>query len=196
MKEKNNWGMLLNPFSRIAGWQAFWIGLVVATITGIIGAYANMALDGVLDMHFVDNLTVSGSLAIMAIDIISAVLVMYLFGLFVSKDFRFVDILGTMTLSRAPYLLLSVIGLFVTAPSSDELLAYPAVALSSPAFMISIVVSIPVLIWVVALMYNGYRVSTGVRGTKLTIVFIFALLIAETVSKVLIYLLTKHIISL
>jgi predicted CDP-diglyceride synthetase/phosphatidate cytidylyltransferase len=37
-------------------------------------------------------------------------------------------------------------------------------------------------------MYNGLKVSTGVKGSKLTIGFIGGILVAEVISKLLIYL--------
>jgi len=36
-------------------------------------------------------------------------------------------------------------------------------------------------------MYNGFKVSTGAKGSKLVIGFIIGLIVAEVVSKVLIF---------
>jgi hypothetical protein len=47
-------------------------------------------------------------------------------------------------------------------------------------------ISVPVIVWYIALMYNGLKVSTGVNGSKLIIGFILGLLVAEIISKLLI----------
>jgi len=42
---------LINPFERIAGWQALFAGLAAMTLTAVIGKINNLAFDGVLDIH-------------------------------------------------------------------------------------------------------------------------------------------------
>lgn len=39
-------GLMINPFTRVAGWQAFSLGLVFIILMGIIGTYSNVSFDG------------------------------------------------------------------------------------------------------------------------------------------------------
>jgi hypothetical protein len=177
---------MINPFYRIAGWQALVPGLIFIVFMGLIGSYSNLIFDGIIDMHFVSELTLLHSFTVLAIDLVSIVLVMCLAGLFISKSFRFIDILGTMTLSKAPFLLLAVAGLFTKAPDMSHVMTNPYSMFSSPSFIFILVLSLPVIIWSVALMYNALKVSCDVKGSKLTVSFIIAVLVAEIISKILI----------
>jgi hypothetical protein len=48
-----------------------------------------------------------------------------------------------------------------------------------------VVICVVVLVWLVAWMYNAYVVSGNLKGGKGIVSFIVALIIAETVSKIL-----------
>jgi len=189
MKSKNASGFMLNPFIRIAGWQSFGLGLAFVVLMGLIGACSNVAFDGVLDMHLIKDLTLLNSFLFLAVDVVSLVLVMWIAGLTLSRNFRFVDILGTMTLAKAPFLILAIAGLFTTAPDMTQVIRNPVMVFQSVSFIVLLLLSIPVIIWSVALMYHALKVSCGVNGNKLTITFIVALLVSEAVSKVLLFIL-------
>lgn len=189
MKSKNVFDWMLNPFARIAGWQSFGLGLVFLVLMGLIGAYGSVAFDGVLDMHFVKDLSLQNSFIYLAVDVASLVLVMWITGLALSRGFRFVDILGTMTLAKAPFLILAIGSLFTTAPDLSQVVRTPAMVFQSVSFIVLLIVSIPVIIWSVALMYHALKVSCGVTGNKLTIAFIIAIFISEAVSKLVLFML-------
>ena len=187
MKSKNIFMLMLNPFTRIAGWQAFGVGLVFVIITGIICTFSNVTFDGVVDMHLVKSLTLLQSFEFLAIDILSVVTVMTVTGFIVSKSFRIIDILGTMTLSRSPLLILAFAGYFAVSPDINELIKDPTIVFHSISFIILILLSIPVTIWSIILMFNALKVSCGINGNKLGSAFIIALLVAEVISKILIF---------
>lgn len=189
MKNKNVLRYIYNPFEKIAGWQALILGLIIVVLSGFIGKQANLMFDGAIDAHFGKEVTYYQTFMMLFIDVACVGVVMYLAGLVVSRNFRFIDLLGTMTLARAPYLLLSVSGLFVTVPETAELLANPALIFSNPGFLIFITLSFPAVIWVIALMYNAWKVSTGAKGPKMIITFIAGLFAAEVISKILISIL-------
>ncbi|HOG05245.1 MAG: hypothetical protein ACOX7E_00300 [Paludibacter sp.] len=188
MKKNNNWNLLWNPFIRVAGWQAFGVGIIIVLVSAVLASYGNLAFDGAIDAHFGGNITIAQSLLVTGISLLSVVLVMYVVGLIISKNFRFVDILGTMTLARAPFLILAVLSLFAISPDVEQVLQNPMIVLDYPSFLVLGVISVPIIVWYIALMYNALKVSTGTKGTKLTIGFIGGILVAEVISKLLIYL--------
>ena len=187
MKNKNVFGFLMNPFTRIAGWQAFGLGLIFVVIMGFLGAYSDIAYDGVIDVHMIDT-SLLQSFLYLGIDLVCLVVVVWITGLIVSKNFRFIDILGTMTLAKAPFLIMAIAGFFATAPDLSEIYKDPYIILRSVSFVIFMVLSLPVMIWSITLMYNALKISCDIKGSKLTVAFIIALLISEIISKVLIYL--------
>ena len=44
---------LLNPFTRLAGWKAFGLGIIASVVMAVTGSYSSVAFDGVLDAHFI-----------------------------------------------------------------------------------------------------------------------------------------------
>jgi len=187
MKSKDIFSLIINPFTRIAGWQAFGFGLVIVVLTGIIGTFSNVAFDGVIDMHLTQKLTFVHSFEFLAIDIVSLVSIMTITGFIISKGFRFIDILGTMTLAKAPYIILAIAGYFTVSPDINEIMKNPFIVFQSLSFIILTLLSIPVTVWTITLLYNALKTSCGVKASKLTIAFIIALLVSEIISKVLIY---------
>lgn len=176
----------MNPFIRIAGWQAFGLGLVFIALMGFVGSKSGVVFDGVFDMHLMDN-TLKQAFLMLTIDVVSLVLVMWITGLIVSKNFRFIDILGTMTLAKAPFLLMAVMGYFVTAPNMNDIMKDPYVILQSTSFLIMIVLTLPVMVWSIALMFNALKVSCDLKGTNLTVAFIIGLFVSEIIAKILIH---------
>jgi hypothetical protein len=191
MKSKYIFGLMLIPFTRIAGWQAFGMGLVFVIITGITGTFSNVAFDGAIDMHLGQKLTVAHSFQFLAIDILSVVVIMTFTGLIISKEFRIIDILGTMTLSKAPLIIFAIAGFFTVSPDMNEILKNPYIVFQSVSFILVTIISIPVIIWNIILMFNALKISCGIKGNKLAIAFIIAILISEIISKILIYNIVK-----
>lgn len=189
MKTNNLSLYLFRPFVKIAGWKAFFIGLIIMAITGFTATYAGISFNGALDFHFLNNITFTSSFLTLTIDIICITICMAVIGLFITKNFRFIDILGTMTLAKAPFLIAAIAALFVKAPETKEILQNPLIILSYPAFILMTILSLPVLIWSIALMYNAFTISIGKKGSEVVIGFIIALLLAETISKILIFFL-------
>lgn len=194
MVNKNSWRLLFNPFTRIAGWQAFGIGLIFVLISGILGAAGNFAFDGVLDAHLVPSLSLGKSFLLLTIDILAIVLMVCLGALIFKSDFRFIDVLGTLTLARAPYLILAIFGLFM--PEVDHSAIMKDIAslralLQSPVVIVFSIVIIPVVVWYITLTYNAIKVSCNMKGAKLTTVLILGIIIAEVISKIAIFKFTS-----
>ena len=70
---------------------------------------------------------------------------------------------------------------------NNELIKDPTIVFHSISFIILILLSIPVTIWSIILMFNALKVSCGINGNKLGSAFIIALLVAEVISKILIF---------
>jgi len=177
---------MINPFSRIAGWEAFAIGFVVVVLSAIIGKYSLVCFDGTLDIHLAQKLTLGGALGMQLISTFTLVLVMCVAGMIVSKGFRCVDILGTMTFARVPLLITALIGFFVHMPDPSEIIANP-LSLLSPLFILFALVTIAVVVWNVTLVVYAMKVSCNIKGGKLAVTIVIGLLVSEIISKLLIY---------
>ncbi len=191
MKRNEFLDLLINPFTRIAGWQALMSGITVFALTIYIGFNGNAYFDGIIDMHFVENAVLKYSALSGIISLITLAVVMSIACTLVTKNFRFIDILGTMTLAKAPFLILAVVSLFVKMPALEQILQNPLILFTSVSFIVMLVTSIPVIIWTIILMYNGLKVSAGIKGIQLNVVFVTTLIVAEAISKTFIFILLK-----
>ncbi len=168
---------LINPFERIAGWPALLIGLCVMALTAVFGKINKVAFDGALDVHAGATFSFAASFAMQAVDLLALFLTMWLAGVCFSKTkVRAVDVAGTMALSRAPMLLLVILSFLPIVPAG---------LFDTPRLTVFGIVSIVLIIWMIALMYHAFSVSCRMKGTRGTVVFIGALLVAEAVSKCL-----------
>jgi len=176
---------LINPFERIAGWQALFIGLIAMALTAVIGKINNIAFDGVLDIH-AGTFSFIASFAIQVVNLLSVFLTMWIAGICFSKTkVRAIDIAGTMALARAPMLLLSVICFLPIVPAG---------LYDIPRMIIFSIICVSFIVWMIALMYNAYTVSCHLKGVKAVVSFIGALLVAEAISKVAIYFLMSSLL--
>lgn len=190
MKNKEFWGLMFNPFTKIAGWEALGLGLAINILAAFIGIYSRTVFDGAFDVHLVPQADLIKSFSYMGISLFSLILTMTILAFVISQSFRIVDIIGTLLLSRAPLILIALAGFFTQAPDIKAIVANPAALFTSVSFIAVMILIVPVIIWSVMLQYNAMKVSCGVKGNKLIVGFIIALFAAEVLSKItLIYFL-------
>src|SRR5690606_17560849 len=101
-----------------------------------------------------------------------SVVIFYLLALILSKsNFRFIDIAGTLAIARTPMLLIVIIA-FLSKSHMDTL--KPG-TIDNTVMVIGLVMILPV-IWMIALMYNAFRVAVNVKGAKAIVGFIVGLI--------------------
>ncbi|MFM2293100.1 MAG: hypothetical protein RIS29_2913 [Bacteroidota bacterium] len=191
MRNKEIFKLIFNPFHKIAGWEALGLGGVTAIATALIGRFSNAVTDGALDLHLVQQTTFTHTAMFTGISFFSLIVCMTIAAFAISKSFRIVDIAGTISLAKTPILLAVLLGFFTTVPDQKAIIENPIILLTSATFIVVTLLIIPITIWSIALMFNAFKVSTGSKGSKLTIGFIAALLLAEIVSKIMIHYLIK-----
>ena len=172
--------VLINPFERIAGWQALALGVAVIALTAVIGQMNHVALIGSLYVRAGVTDSLSSLFFMQAVDFLVLFLMMWLIGLCFSKSrLRAIDVAGTMSLARAPMLLLSIVCFLPVVPVSQ----FKILRLFMFGF-----VCLPFLIWMITLMYNAYTVSCHLKGTRAAVSFIGALIISHAISMTVYFL--------
>lgn len=188
MKRNDFTGLLLNPFSRVAGWPALLAGLCVMALTAVVGYYAGALSDGVLDVHFVDNpanLTWRKAMLYPLVSHICLVVVCALMSLIFTRNFRLLDLAGTLTFARVPFLFSMLAGLAVSLPSMADIVADPFALFRNFGFVLFLLVNVLVVIWVVVWMVYAVRVSCDLKSGKLAAVLILSIVVAEVLAKYL-----------
>lgn len=182
---------LFNPFTYIAGAKALAIGIAIMLISSVIISLNNGHFDGAVDVHFGANTSLLQAISETLISWASLVLALYVLSRIVSESsVRFIDVAGTIALGRSPLLIIALFGFIPRPPMPDmhnpTLTDLMKVA-TSPGIIITGVASLPFIVWFIALLYNGYSVSTNLKGPKAVWSFIGGLVAAEIISKAILH---------
>lgn len=204
MKEK-----LFNPFLRIAGMKAFAISLIFLVASALLAWAFATNFDGALDIHFGGKSSLQAHTVMILIDAGALVLAFYLLAVVLTKGkTRFVDILGTVTLARFPLVLAPLLNIDnINTRIGDKILYGMRDKIGSAAIgdihcqpctistfeyvylIMSILLTLLMIIWYVALLYRAYTVSSNLKGAKAIISFIVGLILAEILSSIFIHFL-------
>ena len=178
---------LFNPFIRIAGVTSLALGLAVIVVGGAVAGIAEIRFDGLLDMHFAVSvplwLPIVEGLLNWAVISALFMLAALLFG---GGGVRLVDIAGTQALARAPLIPAAAICLAppVRASFADWSSAPPSLDLALLNASVLVMIAMCV-VWMVALMWNAFRVSCDLKGGRGVLVFVVVVLIGELISRFL-----------
>lgn len=180
-----NMKLLLNPFVRIAGLQSLVIGLVMMAVTSVIAYYANIALDGVLDIHITtQQLTWGKAFLYPFISVAVLIVISMILAVMAKTHFRIIDFVGTILMSRIPFIIGACCGFFVKLLDVNTMVEHPASMLQTSIILTGIC-TVLVIIWHVVLYVNSIRVSCNMTGKTLSIVTIIAIIVSEVLSKFL-----------
>ena len=189
---------IFNPFTQIAGIKAL-LGYLVVILTTLICFFSHTHFDGILDAHFRAETNMAHYFIEGFVDLASVIIVFYLLGLIVAGTrFRFIDIAGTMAFARIPVILTPLFALIFSPERFTNYMLYTFLhkgvqatinTMDILSFVITTLITILMVIWMIALMWNAFRICMNSRKPKIVITFIIGLIIAEVISKItLIYL--------
>ena len=112
----------------------------------------------------------------------------YIASMIISKSkVRLIDIYGTQALARFPYLLASCIGFSSALNDFSQHLQWTLLKKGEPIEISSIQIAIAILIlassliltvWMIALMFNAFKVSANLKGNRLVFTFIIVLILS------------------
>ncbi len=194
--------LLFKPFEKYSENKLLVVG-VLATLVGIyLATTFNIRFDGVLDVHAVASVSYLQALLDSLIDIISLVLFLFLAAKYINPKTRFIDLVTTAIIARIPLYLLSFGNwnnmLYKAGESIIQQLTPEAISeIPSTTFWVLAVFSIfsiVLLIWYISLLFNGFKTASNAKEKKAVYIFIGALIIAEIVSKIGIYIINEKII--
>lgn len=191
--------LLFSPFRRIAGAKALLAGFGVLLVSAFLASLFGLRYDGAIDAHFAPSgqkVPFLTSVVEQFVNIICISLFFYISALFAgAKKIRPIDMMGTISLARFPYMFLPLlnVGGFVSGLTESMLNISNEedglAALQDLNIIGLLVLSIPLIalvVWAIALYVNAYRVSTNLKGSKMVVSFILGLLTAEIVSLLII----------
>lgn len=186
---------IFNPFKQIAGAKALLLGISGILLAGILCYMSGTHFDGVLDIHFSDSGNIYWFLAEGFIDLACIVAVFSLLGLLIAGlRFRFIDLLGTLSIARLPYFIVPLFAMLFSPQKITDYILYTLLNRGTPvtigtwdimSFIIIMLITLLVMIWSVALMYNAFRICMNIKGPKIVLSFIGGLILAEIFAKII-----------
>lgn len=183
--------LLFNPFEKYDGRALLAIGLVATLIGSMLGFAFNARFDGVIDLHFSYDVTFAQPFTDNVFNIAILFFTLHLLGITINKKTRPADILGTIMLARLPFYLctLSNINGFIARATESVMGLNMNNVQLDPAdlavLVISGLASIALLVWYIALLYNGFKTATNLKTTNQKVLFAITIIVAEILSKLL-----------
>lgn len=192
-----NTKLLINPFEKYDT-KLLLLAAALLTIAGAIMAYwLNARFDGAIDLHFAPHTTAKTIATDLIIAIGSLFLLLFLTGIAINRKTRFVDILIAVMLARFPLYLMTlfnynntmydITGQILNSGNVEQLPDIPASGIA--LLMAFAVLGLLGLIWFCAMLFNGFRVATNAKGARHVVLFAAAVVLAEILSKMLLYIL-------
>jgi hypothetical protein len=192
-----NWSILLNPFTKFSEKQLFVFGLLTLVIGGYLATLFGVTFDGIIDVHLWPDNTFLQSLKENAITILLLTILLFALGKMINSKTRLIDILNANLIFRLPFFLMAALMTIPAVKSIEESLVKNAQNMAGFSLnTIDVIVLlcltgaiIALLIYAIALLYNGFKTATNSKQASHKVYFGIALLIAEILSKIILSLL-------
>lgn len=168
---------MINPFERIAGFQALSWGLLGMVVSTVICYQSGWHYHGLLHFGPAPN-PAWWCFAVehLVVWIVPAVL-FYLGGLILSRSrIRLIDVVGTVAFAQLPFILMNLFNLLPPIQNMTKLdmTMPPAEMVAQPGFLLGIwlsVIGMIFLIWGLVWMYKALKVSCNLKGYQLGILY-------------------------
>jgi len=192
-----NWPILINPFNKFSEKQLFLFGVASTAIGSYLASLLSVTFDGAIDVHLCANTTFLQSLKENAITILLLSVLLYILGKVVNAKTRLIDIFNAALLFRVPFYLTSVLVTIPALKDIQESLVKNAQKMTSFNLKATDVIIllclsgmlIALLIYAIALLYNGFKTATNIKQMVHKVFFGLAILAAEIFCKIILSLL-------
>ena len=171
---------LINPFERIAGFQALGWGLLALVVSTVICYVSGWHYHGLL--HFGAAPRAAWWCFVvehLAVWLIPAAL-FYIGGLLLSRSkIRMVDVFGTVAFAQSPFILMNIINTLppIKHLAEMDMTMPPTELLAQPGFLLGVwlsLVGLVFLIWVLVWMFKALKLSCNLKGYPLGILYCVA----------------------
>jgi hypothetical protein len=188
--------LLLNPFAKYSESKLLVVGILFLVISVLAGFSFDAVYDGVLDLHFRSDVPLLRNVVFIIVDAFVLCFCLVLAAKFFNRKTRVIDILVAVLISRVPIVILPFFNFQNALVKNAEKLSLDSTGGGSPfinfstldllLFIVFALFSICLLVWQIALLYNGYRVASNGKNSTAVVLFIASLVLAELISKFII----------
>ena len=187
--------LLFKPFERYQESHLLIIGMLALAVGSALGELFGARFDGVLDLHFGKEVTFYTVLIDNVVNIMSLFIPLIILGKMINSHTRIVDVFNTVIIARIPYMILPLSNFneWITRNTAEliDLAQNPELAseISTNTYvMITIfgLVSLGAMVWMIALLFNGFKVSVNLKSKMHIVWFGLSIVLAEVISKIII----------
>ncbi|RST27705.1 hypothetical protein [Chryseobacterium lacus] len=189
-----NWKLFFNPFSKFSEKALLISGILFLVVGSFIGYYFGVTYDGIFDVH-ISTVTLIESLTENVINVVILSLLLFIAGIIINSKTRIIDVLNVALISRFPIYLA---GLFANnqriSEISEQLIdsvhqETPASVSSSDMMILMLFSAVLILLlaYQLMLMVFGFKTAVNARKWQHWLLFAFALIAAEMISKAIIH---------
>jgi hypothetical protein len=171
-----------NPFTQIAGFKSFIIGIVGLLITTVLAFITGTHFNGFLNIDFAKDSHYWVYLVENLSNWLFLSVFLHISGLILSHSkIRAIDTLGTTLFSRIPLIL---------APLIRTVPAFQSFVIQSWEMYFVIGLYLVSLIWTIILLFNAFRISCNLRNERLIVSFTISILLSEVCTKLVLKFIT------
>ena len=188
--------LLFKPIAKFQESTLLIFGILVAAISLFVAVQTGIRFDGAIDAHVGNDISIVTALKDLVIAIATMVLFLFIAAKIVNSKTRFIDILNTVLVARITILFLAMIsalpylkniGAKILAAQGNSI-EVTKIALN-PIFLFLSLLLVVLLVWYIALLWNGFKISSNAKGGKSVVLFIIAIVSAEVTSKIILSIL-------
>ena len=188
--------LLFKPIAKFQESTLLIFGILVAAISLFVAVQTGIRFDGAIDAHVGNDISIVTALKDLVIAIATMVLFLFIAAKIVNSKTRFIDILNTVLVARITILFLAMIsalpylkniGTKILAAQGNSI-EVTKIALN-PLFLFVSLLLVVLLVWYIALLWNGFKISSNAKGGKSVVLFIIAIVSAEVTSKIILSIL-------
>ncbi len=184
-----------NPFEKYAAEKLVPFGILFTIIGAFLAYNFNAIFDGVLDLHFSNSSNIYQILTFIIVDIALLANVLVIFGKYINPKTRMIDIYATVLIAKIPAYLFTIMNADSFSYNLGRKMLtfiatrnFQSINGSEISFIIiQTIISLFMLFWTISLLYNGFKTATNTKETKDKLLFVAAIILAEIISKIIIY---------
>jgi hypothetical protein len=197
--KKRDLKLLLNPFEKIAGWEALFWGVGGLIVSVVLAYFSGNHYQGLLHFGPGINDTLWCFAGERAVVWLVPAIMFYIGGRILSKSkIRMVDVFGTMAFSLLPYIVMDLFYLLPPLQKFDKLDLNPAEIyqlIDNQEFQntflaasILLVIGLVFCVWALVWMYKALKISCNLKGAPLVILYAVGIIGGDIVSRIIIRL--------
>ena len=184
--------LLFKPIAKFQENRLLIFGIIIAALSVFVAVQTGTRFDGAIDAHTGNDVSIVIAVKDFVIAIVTMVAFLFIAAKLINSKTRFIDILNTVLIARMTILFAAIISALpylkniseqIVAAEGDQMEV--ARLAMNPLFIGLSILLVLLLVWHIALLWNGFKISSNAKGGKAVALFVVAIICAEVTSKLL-----------